>query len=82
MFLLPGFQLPDPRGWGFSMLSAEPEAWTRVSAYHTTLGPWTICAVRIRGELRYELWRDRSLIASDTDPANLRALVAQAGVQL
>lgn len=60
----------------------DPEAWTRVSAYHVTHGPWTICAVRIRGELRYELWRDRSLIASDADAAKLRLLVQQAGVQV
>lgn len=59
----------------------DPEAWQRVSPYHVTCGPWTICAVRIRGELRYELWRERSLIASDTDPAKLRLLVQQAGVQ-
>lgn len=64
------------------MLTTDPEAWTRVSAYHQVLGPWTICAVRIRGELRYELWRDRTLIASDADAAPLRTLVAQAGVQL
>ena len=60
----------------------DPEAWQRVSPYHVVCGVWTICAVRVRGELRYELWRERSLIASDADPANLRLLVQQAGVQL
>lgn len=60
----------------------DPAAWQRVSPYHVTRGPWTICAVRVRGELRYELWRDRSHVATDTDAAKLRLLVQQAGAQL
>ena len=60
----------------------DPESWTRAGQYHWTLGPFTICMVRIKGVPRYELWRDRSFVAQAPDAAPLRELAAQAGVQL
>ncbi len=56
------------------------QAWQRVSAYAQKSGDYTIAAVRLDGELIYELWLKDSFIARANDAATLRQIAEQGGV--
>lgn len=62
---------------GLSILDST--AWQRISSYSWTHGYWTICAVRYRGDLTYELWRKGVFCARDRDAKTLRVVAAAGG---
>ena len=67
----------QPLPAGASILDAD--AWRRQSPYSWIYGSWTICAVRVRGELQYELWRHGNICARDTDTQTLRVIASCGG---
>jgi hypothetical protein len=63
---------------GLSILDAA--AWHKQSKYSQTYGPWTICAVKYRGDVTYELWKNSAFYARDRDAQTLRVIAAAGGV--
>jgi hypothetical protein len=61
---------------GLSILDAA--AWHKQSPYSWTHGSFTICAVKYRGDVTYELWRNSAFMARDRDAQTLR-VIAKAG---
>lgn len=62
---------------GLSILDSA--AWQQQSPYSWTHGYWTICAVRYRGDLTYELWRKSDFCARDREAKTLRVIAASGG---
>ena len=62
---------------GLSILDST--AWQWISPYSWTYGIWTICAVKYRGDLTYELWRKSDFCARDRDAKTLRVVAAAGG---
>lgn len=54
-------------------------AWQQVSTWCWSCGPYTICAVPIGGEIRYELWRKSEFRASAPDAQTCREIAAAGG---
>lgn len=54
-------------------------AWRQQSPYSWVCEQWTICAVRVRGELCYELWRNSAFVARATDSQTCREIAAAGG---
>ena len=54
-------------------------AWRQQSPYSWTFGSYTICAVRMRGEIVYELWRNSAFVARADDAKTLREIAAAGG---
>jgi hypothetical protein len=62
---------------GLSILDAE--AWRQQSPYSWIFGSFTICAVRFRGEITFELWRNSAFVARADDAKTLRVIAASGG---
>ena len=54
-------------------------AWRKQSPYSWVHDCWTICAVRYRGDLTYELWKNSAFCARASDAATLRTIAAAGG---
>jgi hypothetical protein len=61
---------------GLSILDAQ--AWRQQSPYSWTHGEYTICCVRYKGQLTFELWKNSAFMARADDAATLR-VIAKAG---
>jgi hypothetical protein len=61
---------------GLSILDAH--AWRQQSPYSWVYDCWTICCVRYKGQLTFELWKNSAFMARADDAATLR-VVAKAG---
>jgi hypothetical protein len=57
----------------------DESAWHKQTPYSWTAGPFTICAVRYRGDITYELWRNSAFSARASDAATLREVAAAGG---
>jgi len=57
----------------------DAAAWRKQSPYSWTFGVFTICAVRYRGDVTYELWRNSAFMARDRDAQTLRVIAASGG---
>lgn len=63
---------------GPSILDAD--AWRQQSPYSWIYGSWTICAVRVRGEVVFELWKNSAFVGRADDAKTLRTIAAAGGV--
>lgn len=65
----------------FSSASAllRPDAWRQTSPYAWVCGRYSICAVRVKGELQFELWKDSEFLGRAADAATLRTIAAGGG---
>ena len=57
----------------------DEASWHKQSPYSWTHGYWTICAVRYRGDVTYELWRNSAFVARASDAKTLREIAAAGG---
>lgn len=57
----------------------DEAAWHRQSPYSWVWGTYTICAVRYRGDVTYELWKNSAFVARASDAATLRTIAAAGG---
>ena len=57
----------------------DEASWHKQSPYSWTHGYWTICAVRYRGDVTYELWRNSAFVARASDAKPLREIAAAGG---
>jgi hypothetical protein len=57
----------------------DSDAWRQQSPYSWVFGSYTICAVRYRGDLTYELWKNSAFCARASDAATLREVAAAGG---
>jgi hypothetical protein len=57
----------------------DEAAWRKQSPYSWVSGEYTICAVRYRGDVTYELWRNSAFCARASDAATLREVAAAGG---
>ena len=62
---------------GLSILDAA--AWRQQSPFSWIYGSYTICAVRVKGELQFELWRNSAFCCRAADAATLRTVAASGG---
>jgi hypothetical protein len=63
---------------GLSILDAD--AWRQQSPFSWIFGGYTICAVRLRGQLTFELWHNSAFVARADDAKTLRVVAASGGV--
>lgn len=57
----------------------DDSAWRQQSPFSWVASHWTICAVRMRGEIVYELWRNSAFVARADDAKTLREIAAAGG---
>jgi hypothetical protein len=57
----------------------DAAAWRQQSPYSWVFGSFTICAVRMRGEIVYELWKNSAFCCRADDPQTLRTVAAAGG---
>jgi len=62
---------------GLSILDAA--AWRQQSPFSWIYGSYTICAVRMRGEVVFELWKNSAFMCRADDAATLRTVAASGG---
>jgi hypothetical protein len=56
---------------------SDAGAWRQSSPMSWSAGDYTICAVRIRGDIRYELWRAKEFVTRADTAAKLREVAAR-----
>jgi hypothetical protein len=54
-------------------------AWRQLSPVSWSAGNYTICAVRVSGEIHYELWHVKEFLARADTAAKLRDVAASRG---
>lgn len=57
----------------------DQAAWRQQSSYSWVASEYTICAVKVRGEVTYELWRNSAFIARAADSQTCREIAAAGG---
>ena len=57
----------------------DQAAWRQQSPYSWVCGSYTICAVRVNGEIQFELWRNSAFCCRAPDAATLRTVAAAGG---
>ena len=60
-------------------MDAARDAWKQSSPYSWHCGNYTICAVRVKGAIHFELWHDREYLARAPDADTCRKLAADGG---
>lgn len=57
----------------------DAAAWRQQSPYSWVCSEYTICAVRVRGEVMFELWRNSAFCCRADDAETLRNVAAAGG---
>lgn len=57
----------------------DGEAWRQQSPFSWVYGSYTICAVRIKGVVEFELWKNSAFCARAPDAKTCREIAAAGG---